>query len=535
MKIADLFALLDIKIKPGAEKKVDAILGGTKKKSKLLFQGIEADVKKLLKGIPGLLRKGLKIGAATGVSVFAIGAKDALAFNKQLTRLNMNSKGAVGPIDKVRRSVLNMSRETGVAKEELLAAAAGFTAVTGKGEDAIQVMDVLAKVQRGTGAEMSDLSAVAGALVNTIDVDPAQMEEAFSILIKGGKAGSVELSDLSAIMAELAPQIRDFGEGGTTGVAAVEELGAALQVVGKGAGSPAQAATQLQALLGSFSQKRTFKALGKRGIKVFDEKTINGKKVKQLRAFDDIIEQIANSEIAQDPTLIAEAFGRKEAQKALKSLIRVPGFWRKIRDETKGANDVTEDYEAFNESAAAKAEIAWNSAKVALAEAFTPERVEALSGALVKVLNVAVSIIDALSSIARGLSSFQSRAAERGKRVIEIQEQAIARGETVSTSDAARQAQNEQLSRAQSVVAGAQVAGEVGLARGKLIAAGVSPEEAERRVTTETLIDSKIAVTINPPPGTSPEAIAEGVRFQMEKVFQQRIARQAREFDAGNP
>lgn len=336
MKIADLFALLRI----DPDNKSFAVGN------------------RMLDGIKG------QLAAVAGLSAAAFQTKDALDWSMALKRLQVASSGAMGSIENVEKNLLRVSDATGVSKTELLAGTNAFIALTGDGKAAADSMSTFGRVATATGANMEDIAGAAGAMSINLGIGAQDFEKAFSILIAGGKAGAVELKDMAGLMSELAAETQNF-EGGQ-GVEALAELGAAFQIVRRGAGSAAEASTKLKRLMQSFSaQAALIKKHG--GVEVF---TTDKNGVKRLRTFEEIIQDIANSPLAKDPTILRKALGSSEAVGAFQQLTRIKGEWQELTKETMAANDVAEDYAEVQKNAAAKVFKFWNKTKNLLTRVF---------------------------------------------------------------------------------------------------------------------------------------------------------------------
>jgi TP901 family phage tail tape measure protein len=389
VKVADLFAELKIDVDPATVAKLDRALNAADAKIKRKTKGWA----KFAKGAAGLAWDATQLGVTALAAGMVVATKDALDFDKALTQLGINSQHALGTYDEMKKRILDVSKATGQAKEEILAGAAAYTAITGDGKGAAEQMETFSKVAVATGSNIEDIARTAAALKQNLQLDPADFEKTFSILIQGGKKGAVELNELASVFAGLAPLANQFDQG--AGVKGASRLAAALQLARQGFGSTSEAANGLERLMGSIRQNaKLFKA---GGVQVFDvKKNEKGQTVKTLKSFDEIIESIADSKLARDPALLTRAFGSKEAYAAFIQLTKNKGAWDALTESTLQANDVQEDYAEKQASSSFKAEKAWNNLKVAVAEAFTSERLEKFAKGLEKILGITVKIVDAL-------------------------------------------------------------------------------------------------------------------------------------------
>lgn len=400
MKIADLYAQLGLRVDETTLKKAEKALEESLFRSKMKVGEFTSSMhvaqfpsvgkmlggagKKIALGVAGVLKAGVVGGVAAGGALAGLTLKDSLDFERELVRLKISSRGAIGPLNDFRNAIFESSKTTGLAKEEILKGAAAFVALTGDGAGAAKAMDLFARVAQASGASIEDVSVSAAALFQNMKIAPAQFEKAFSILIAGGKAGAIELKDVAGLMASLAAANQRFADSSGTG--GMAELAAGLQIARQGFGSAAETATGLEALMGSLIQN--FKVLKKQGgVEVFGK---DGK----LRNFRDIVEDISKSKLMTKKGGIEDALGRKEAIAAFYALVKNKGAWEDLTRSVMNANDVQEDFAENAASDPAKVSNAWNRVKIALAEAFTPDRLNSFADKIQQILGFVVEAID---------------------------------------------------------------------------------------------------------------------------------------------
>lgn len=375
MKVADIFALLSLKTD---KRSFD--------KSEAQINKFSSTVKRGLTKLTGFMKS--QLGAIAGLTAVVFGVKNAHAFSTALVRLDVASKGALGGLDAMKTKILEVSDATGIAKEDVLQGTASFISLTGDAKTAAGAMELFAKVAQATGANIDDVARSGAALSQSMGIAGEDFEQAFSILIASGKAGSVELKDVSQVMAKLSAVSSQFAGG--TGVGALAETGAALQLVTRAFGGRAkEGANALEKLMGSMV--RAAPKLKKFGVEVFDIDPKTGQKTR--REFNAIVKDIAESKLALDPTALIDALGSKEALAAFEQLTKVNGEWDALTDSTRNAKDVAQDYARVSKSAAVKATKAWNKFKNVLTRAF------------VAVLEILVAVIDHFEAIALTLGT----------------------------------------------------------------------------------------------------------------------------------
>ncbi len=334
--------------------------------------------------------------AVGGVGLLSL-ADDVYNLERGLTRFQIATDMSDKSLADFRSGLSDVSRSTGVNRQELLDGAAAYVALTGDAEGATKGMELFGRVSNATGASMADIAATAAALKDNLGIDIGKEgEAAFSALAVQGKEGAVELRNLAAEMADLAPAMAGFKGG--KGLAGLIETGAALQVVKKGAGTASKAATNLQQLSNAMIRNsHKFKA---KGIRIFDKK---GEK----RNFLEIIDDVRKKGLSE-PALI-NLLGSSEALSAMRELLArkqlIDDLIRSGSDKGAVARDAAK-YEASDAGRIAKA---WEAVKLKIAEAFTPERIEQFAGALEKVVMTVSRLIDGIEILKNWMDGDETR------------------------------------------------------------------------------------------------------------------------------
>lgn len=341
----------------------------------------------------GMAASGAAGVAVAGIVGVASMVDDAVALERGLTRYQIATDASAESMGRFRDALKQTSADAGINQQVMLAGVSGYVALTGDAAGAADSMKTFGRVANATGAEMEDIAAVAASMKNNLGIDPKDFEAGFSALHVQGKAGAVELRELAAQLAGIAPAFSKFDGGmGTKGLV---QMGAALQVVRQGFGSSAEAATGMRALMTSLQRNAT--KFGKKRIFYTDE---NGKK--QLRDIRDIVDAIGDSKLARDPTKLTQAFGSDEAKRAYDQLVAN----RKLLDEliVKGGDKSAIDRDAatFMASPAGKMQKAIEALKAAMLEAFTPDRIEAMADAMEKLAGVTSTVVDFMDRLITG-------------------------------------------------------------------------------------------------------------------------------------
>ncbi|MCD4501082.1 phage tail tape measure protein [Chromobacterium vaccinii] len=122
---------------------------------------------------------------------------------------------------------------------------------------------VMAKAATATRASMDDLGSVAIALKDNLKVGEDGFEGALNMLAYAGKRGQFEIRDMAKWLPALSPSFQALG---VTGKEAVAEIGAALQIARKGAGSNDEAANNFKNFLQKITAPDTLKDFANAGI-----------------------------------------------------------------------------------------------------------------------------------------------------------------------------------------------------------------------------------------------------------------------------
>lgn len=201
----------------------------------------------------------LAVGAPVVVSVKMAAALEDLvkdiAITGEMTKAEEQKLGQV--LRDTARQYNQHATEVGAGLQALVAS--GITSSA----ELQRYAPILAKAATATRASVDDLGNVFVALKNNLAIGAQDTEAALNMLAYAGKQGQFELKDMAKWMPNLAPMMQAMG---VTGKEAVAELGAALQVARKGAGTSDEAANNLKNFLAKVTAPDTLKDFEKAGI-----------------------------------------------------------------------------------------------------------------------------------------------------------------------------------------------------------------------------------------------------------------------------
>lgn len=160
-------------------------------------------------------------------------------------------------------------------------------------------------MMRATGAEGKEAGEMIANFKEKFDLKtPEEMLQALDILVKQGKAGSFTLKDLSTQGNRVTAA---YGAMGRTGLNAVREMGAVLQVFRRSSGSAEEASTAFKNFFSDLMEPSKQKKLQSLGVNIWDPAKLKEGK-KQIRSAVDIIDELFNK-LKGDPEKLARIFG----------------------------------------------------------------------------------------------------------------------------------------------------------------------------------------------------------------------------------
>ncbi len=214
---------------------------------------------------------------------------------------------------------------------------AATDALTGLGAELGEARDMIPHIARGATAyraSMEDMGRATYAVVDNLDVAATRTGKVLDVMAEAGKRGAFEVRD----MAQYFPALTAAAAGlNHTGVPAVADLAAALQITRKGAGDSAEAATNLGNLLQKISAPLTVRNFRKFGIDLEAElRAAAARGESPIEA----ITNLTNRALGGDLSKLGYLFEDAQVQKALRPLIQNMGEYRSIRAAALAAEGV---------------------------------------------------------------------------------------------------------------------------------------------------------------------------------------------------
>jgi TP901 family phage tail tape measure protein len=267
-------------------------------------------------------------------------------------------------------------------------------------ERSTKAMPSIGKAATATGASLEDLSKAGFAAMSNLGVKAEELARSFDIMAAAGKAGGFELKD----MAQYLPSITALASSkGMTGQQGLAEIAAALQIVRRGAGDSAEAATNFNNILQKINSNDAISNFRKKGIdiqKVLKDAAARGADPLEaaLRAIDKTIKG--------DTSRLGELFSDAQVQKGLLPLLSGLDDYIRLRDEAGKASGVVDaDFSRMMDTGVEKMKafrIAIQNLQTSIGSALIPVLGSA-AGALRPLVEGLIAIVDAHPRIAGAL------------------------------------------------------------------------------------------------------------------------------------
>ncbi len=204
----------------------------------------------------------------------------------RFTRLGIQANRGAEEVDRLKRKIFEVSQAPDIRIDpgQLTAAIEEIVEKTGDLKFAEDNLRNLAAAIQATGAEGLSIGGIAAEFQKMGLTDPNDVLKALDILTVQGKAGAFTLQNLAA----LGPRVvTAYTAMGRTGLPAIREMGAALQVIRQGTGSSEMAAAAFEALLRTLGDADKLKILKGGGIEIFEPGSTT-----QMRSLPVIMEEI---------------------------------------------------------------------------------------------------------------------------------------------------------------------------------------------------------------------------------------------------
>lgn len=339
--------------------------------------------------------RGKLFDAAAGYFVLkeAIGAPiaDAMRFETVLENIGQKADIQRDKLSGIGDAIMELSGKTGRSIDDI---GASVDSLVGRGASldvALAASEPIARAAFAYQASSEDLAAASWAAIDNLKVSASDVGTVMDIMSTAGKEGAFELKDMAQYLPALGAAYQALGQ---TGVGAVGDISAALQISRKSTGDASTAANNLANLMQKIYAPATVKKFGEAGVDLIAEMEAAATRgLTPIEAIAEITEKTLNGDLSKMGNLFEDA----QAQAALRALIQNVDEYRRIRGEAMSSKGVVdEDYQRRAETAAGAFE-RWDSAVGRLSTTFG----ESLLPVLTDLVDVTIPFVEAIGSLVR--------------------------------------------------------------------------------------------------------------------------------------
>ena len=326
--------------------KMSRVIRDAVSKSETEFDKLQRKINQTSERLDHLGQNMAKVGAGltavgTGIA-YKLGITEAIpeaiALEHQLRELGNVGQLSAEQLKEMDERLGSISRYTNQMRGEI---AEGLNVLVASGIDptaALDYMNVIGRTATAAQAEIVDISKTAFSVTDNLKVNVNDLAKTMDILAQAGKEGRFELKDMSAAFPSLTAGASMLG---MRGVPAVAELGAALQVAMKGAGSAPEAATNFESFLQAITSPMAvnrFKELYGVNLPAFLNQVIAENK-DPIEEMVVLINQLTGGDVFK----VSEIFRNKTDLNFLKPMMQNLDEYRRIKASALGADGIMDE------------------------------------------------------------------------------------------------------------------------------------------------------------------------------------------------
>ena len=296
------------------------------------------------------------LGAAGLATPLVLAGKAAMDFSSGMVDIAQKANLTQAQTDAMAQGIL---RAAEAAHQMPEAMRLGVDALSGFGIDPREAMQMIGPIGRlGTAmkVDIADGAAAASANLQNLKVGLGDTGKALDIMAAGGNVGAFEVKDMARYFPSLTAQAQALGQ---SGLGAVADLTAALEIARRGAGTSEEAATNVANLLAKVNSPTVQNAFKKNfGVDLPAAlKAAYAKGKTPMEALAEITQKATGGDLSKLGLVVEDM----QAQSALRTLILNMQDYRKIRTDLAKSGGTVDA--AFRQREAHDASVAWESFK----------------------------------------------------------------------------------------------------------------------------------------------------------------------------
>lgn len=292
------------------------------------------------------------VGGVTLAAPLILATKAAADFSSGMVDIQQKADLTDAAADRLSRRVMVLARDARMLPEDMRT---GLDALLAKGlnvDAATAMLGPIGRLSTAYKVEVPDAANAGYASLSNLKIAAADTGRVFDIMAKAGNDGSFEIRDMARHFPSLTAQMQALGD---TGVDAVADLSAALQVAMHTAGNADEAGNNIQNLLGKINAPGTIAAFRKNfGV---DLPAAMKKLTDQGHSSLEAIAMITQKATKGDMKRLGFAFEDAQARAGILALIQNMEKYRTIRASAMKAGGIVD--RQFDQRVARDATVQW--------------------------------------------------------------------------------------------------------------------------------------------------------------------------------
>lgn len=258
--------------------------------------------------------------------------KDFAALERQMTRIGITAGASAEQTAEAFKVAQQVAKD--LKYDSVQPAIDALDTLTASGKTLEEAMGFLPSVlatAQASGAATNDIANTGLKAASALKIEASELQNAFDIMVAGGKAGQFELKDMAQYIPNLANSFASLGYEGEDGL---KRLIAMLQTLREDTGDASSAANQAQNIFGKIYSEETANKFKDFGINLRKEMEAAKKAGDDtLTAFLKITEKALNGDMTKLPLL----FSDQEFRLGMQSLLSSEESFRKFMDAVNSA------------------------------------------------------------------------------------------------------------------------------------------------------------------------------------------------------
>lgn len=271
----------------------------------------------------------LRVAAPAAIAYGAQRAvREFAGVERTLTRIGINADASREQMADVFKELQQIAQATATPVDNIVSGLDSLIASGKSLDEAMALIGPVSATAQAAGANFGEMATTADAVSNSFGIAGNEMQNAFDILAKGGKAGKFELRDMAAELPSLAPAFAALGYEGEDGL---KRLTAALQTVRMETGSSGEAATSFMDVLTKMNSVTVSNSFKKQfGVDLRSEmKKAKAAGEDTLEAFIRLSKEAVNGDMSKLPLLFTD----KQMLIGMRALMNHTGDYRDLLKE----------------------------------------------------------------------------------------------------------------------------------------------------------------------------------------------------------